>query len=355
MQGQDVEKTATGGILIAEDELVAAVRLHRALEELGYEVLTAKNGREALDILQGGDCRLVISDWDMPGMDGIELCRAIRSETVDRYVYVILLTAKRSSEDLVAGLSAGADEFMSKPFLMEELRVRLHTAERILALETRDLVIFSLAKLAESRDPETGAHLDRVRNYSMVLAADLAARGKFPDEITPAFIQLIYLTSPLHDIGKVAIPDSVLLKPGRLDPEEFEIMKTHAAEGAKTLDLALEEHPGAEFLRMARDIAECHHERPDGKGYPKGLVGDQIPLCARIFSIADVYDALVSKRVYKEAFSHDKAREIIVEGAGTQFDPDAVEAFLRCERQFQEIVQAHRERAEAPREAALVG
>ena len=335
-------------ILIAEDELVASARLCRTLEEFGYDVLSAENGREALDVLRGSNCRLVISDWDMPEMNGIEFCRAIRSEITDRYVYVILLTAKRDSDDLVAGLSAGADEFMSKPYLTEELRVRLHTAERILSLETRDLVIFSLAKLAESRDPETGAHLDRVRSYSKILATDLAAHGKFPNELTPSFIQLIYLTSPLHDIGKVAIPDSVLLKPGRLDPEEFDIMKTHSAQGAKTLDLALQQHPEAEFLRMARDIAESHHERPDGNGYPKGLVGDQTPLCARIFSIADVYDALVSKRVYKEAFSDDKAREIIVEGTGTQFDADVVEAFVRCEEQFRQIVETHREQAAQP-------
>ena len=230
--------------------------------------------------------------------------------------------------------------------MIEELKVRLNTAERILGLETRDLVIFALAKLAESRDPETGAHLDRVRSYSKALTVDLDAQGKFPDEITPGFIQRIYLTSPLHDIGKVAIPDHVLLKPSRLDDREFEVMKTHAAEGAQTLDLALREHPGAEFLHMARDIAGSHHERPDGKGYPNGLTGQYIPLCARIFAVADVYDALVSKRVYKNAFSHDIAKSIILEGAGSQFDTNVVQAFLRCEEQFKQIVRAHQEQQE---------
>jgi len=330
-------------ILIAEDELVAAAKLKRTLEELGYDVLQAENGREALGLLRASNCRIVISDWEMPEMDGTELCSAIRSEGLGRYVYVILLTMRQSSDDLVEGLSAGADEFMSKPYLVEELRVRLHTAERILAIETRDLVIFALAKLAESRDPETGAHLERVRNYSRMLATDLMAHGRFPDEITPTFIQLLYLTSPLHDIGKVAIPDGVLLKPGRLDADEFEIMKTHSAHGARTLDLALQEHPGAEFLHMARDIAESHHERPDGTGYPKGLAGEEIPLCARIFAVADVYDALVSKRVYKEAFSHERARQIILEGTGTQFDTNVVEAFVRCEERFLEIVATHQE------------
>lgn len=334
-------------ILIAEDELVAAARLRRTLEELGYDVLQAENGCQALDLLRSSNCRLVISDWEMPEMDGTDLCRAIRSEGLGRYVYVILLTMRQSSDDLVAGLSAGADEFMSKPYLVEELRVRLHTAERILALETRDLVIFALAKLAESRDPETGVHLERVRNYSRLLAADLMEHGQFPDEITPTFIQLLYLTSPLHDIGKVAIPDRVLLKPGRLDADEFNVMKTHSAHGARTLDLALREHPEAEFLHMARDIAESHHERPDGAGYPKGLAGDEIPLCARIFSVADVYDALVSKRVYKEAFSHERARQIIIEGVDTQFDSGVVEAFARCEERFREIVVTHQEQEQA--------
>lgn len=334
-------------ILIVEDELVATARLKHTLEELGYDVLTADNGREAMEILRRGSCRIVICDWEMPEMNGIELCRAIRSEALGRYVFVLLLTVRQGGDNLVMGLSAGADEFMSKPYVTEELRVRLHTAERILALETRDLVIFALAKLAESRDPETGAHLDRVRIYSRALAADMATQDKFAGRITPGFVQLIYYTSPLHDIGKVAIPDHVLLKPGRLDDREFQIMKTHAQEGARTLDLALKEHPGTEFLCMARDIAGSHHERPDGTGYPRGLLRDEIPLCARIFAVADVYDALVSKRVYKRAFTHDIAKSIILDGTGTQFDTDVVEAFLRCEEQFKQIIRDHEEPEEA--------
>jgi len=201
----------------------------------------------------------------------------------------------------------------------------------------RDMTIFALAKLAESRDPETGRHLERVRTYAFKLAQDLEGQERFSDQIDAEFLRLIYLTSPLHDVGKVGIPDHVLLKPGRLDDHEFAIMKTHCARGAQTLDLALKRYPQAEFLRMARDIAACHHERVDGRGYPDGKTRDQIPLAARIFSLADIYDALVSRRVYKDAYTHEIARSIVLEGKGTQLDPEVVEAFLHCEQAFRTI------------------
>jgi putative two-component system response regulator len=194
-----------------------------------------------------------------------------------------------------------------------------------------------MAKLAESRDPETGAHLERVRGYSRVLAQHLASVEKFHDEITPEFARLIYLTSPLHDIGKVGIPEVVLLKPGRLSDREFEIMKYHTTLGAQTLDAALKQFPGVKFLQMGRDIAATHHERYDGTGYPNKLVGDDIPLCGRIVALADVYDALTSKRVYKGAFAHDVARSMIISDSGTHFDPLIVDAFIRNEDRFAAI------------------
>ena len=219
------------------------------------------------------------------------------------YVYVMLLTSHDAREQRVAGRRAGADDFISKPFDSQELLARIETAERILSLETRDVAIFAMAKLAESRDPETGAHLERVRAYSRVLATHLSGLDKYRTEVNAEYIRLIYLTSPLHDIGKVGIPDCVLLKPGRLSDREFEIMKTHAALGAQTLEAALRQFPGVKFLQMARDIAAAHHERFDGSGYPNRLVGDAIPLCGRIVALADVYDAMTSRRVYKDAFT----------------------------------------------------
>jgi putative two-component system response regulator len=322
-------------ILIVDDDEVSLEISRRTVEKAGYAVDVAHNGKEALDILRKGQCRLVITDWEMPELDGIELCKAIRTDDFNGYVYVILLTSRGATKDIVAGLSAGADDFMTKPFDPAELRVRVRTGVRILGMETRDLAIFAMAKLAESRDTETGAHLERIRCYSRVLALHLAKQPKFADEIDGDYVRMIYLTSPLHDIGKVGIPDSVLLKPARLSDREFEMMKQqHTLIGAATLDAALKLHPEAEFLRMGRDIALTHHERWDGSGYPQGLSGRNIPLCGRIVALADVYDALTSKRVYKDAFEHDTVRSIIVAESGTHFDPDIVQAFLATEDEF---------------------
>lgn len=321
-------------ILIVDDNKIAVTDLQAALLDSGHEVETARNGKDAMAVLRKASCNLVITDWEMPEMNGIQLCQAIRQEGFPGYIYIILLSAHGSPDERVQGLSAGADDFIAKPFNPAELLARVGIAERILSLETRDIAIFAMAKLAESRDPETGAHLERVRTYSRLLAQHLATVEKFREQVDAEFIRLIYMTSPLHDIGKVGVPDSVLLKSGRLDDHEFEIMKTHVMIGAETLDSTLRTFPGAKFLQMARDIAGTHHERWDGKGYPAGLAGEQIPLCGRIVALADVYDALTSKRVYKSAFSHHIARSIIVKEAGAQFDADVVDAFIHTEVRF---------------------
>jgi putative two-component system response regulator len=324
-------------ILIVDDNAIALEMLSHTLTEGGHEVERASDGRSALEIVRKGKCHLVISDWEMPHMSGIELCRAIRREDLDHYVYVIVVTAHDSAQDKVQGLESGADDFITKPFDPPELLARVGTAERVLSLETRDVAIFALAKLAESRDPETGAHLDRVREYSRSIAQQLAGVEAYRGEVNGEFIRLIYLTSPLHDIGKVAIPDAVLLKPGRLSDREFEIMKTHAAMGAQTLDAALRQFPGVKFLEMARDIALTHHERVDGTGYPAGLAGKNIPLCGRIVALADVYDALSSRRIYKDAFTHDIARSMILAETGVHFDLDVIMAFRAAEEHFRAI------------------
>jgi putative two-component system response regulator len=273
----------------------------------------------------------------MPLVSGEELCQAIRAEQMAGYVYVILLTSHGGTDYTVRGLSAGADDFIAKPFDPGELTARVRAGERVLALETRDVALFAMAKLAESRDPETGAHLERMQNYCRVLAEHLVRTGAAGNEVTSEFAHLIYLTSPLHDIGKVGIPDSVLLKPGRLSDREFEVMKTHTTIGAETLDAALKKFPNAEFLKMARDIAATHHERLDGTGYPAKLAGQRIPLSGRITALADVYDALTSRRVYKQAFSHDLARSMILADSGSHFDPLLVQAFLDNEERFTSI------------------
>jgi putative two-component system response regulator len=284
-----------------------------------------------------GDVRIVISDWQMPGMNGIELCQKVRRRVLGDYVYFILLTSLSRREFLVKGLQAGADDFLTKPIDPDELHVRLRVAERVAALGNRELIVFSLAKLAESRDPETGVHLERMREYSRILTQRLATHSPYSQLIDADFIRAIYLTSPLHDIGKVGIPDQILLKPGKLTAEEFEIMKQHAIIGCKTLDAAYAACPSAEYLRLARDIACSHHEKFDGSGYPHGLVGEDIPLGARIVALADVYDALTTKRVYKEAYSHAVARKIIVDSRGSHFDPAVVDAFVELEADFLRI------------------
>ena len=340
-------------VLIVEDDCVSAEILTNSLQHFGYDVTTVDNGREAFELIRTGKFRLVVSDWDLPEMSGVEICRQIRQRQSSGYIYVILVTSFEGVENVVEGLHAGADDFLTKPLQPDELRMRLRAGERILSLESRDVVIFALAKLAESRDPQTGAHLERMREYCRVLSDELSGWEKFSDEIDGQYVELLYMTSPLHDIGKVGIPDSVLLKPGKFTDEEFEIMKQHTLIGGQTLDAAVRAHPEAEFLRMAYDIAMSHHERYDGGGYPHGLKGDEIPLCGRITALADVYDALTTRRVYKPKIAHESTRKIILEGNGKHFDPDIVQAFKNREDEFVAISQRFDENAVSAEEPGM--
>lgn len=324
-------------ILVVDDDDIAIQVARKVLSNGGHDVLVAADGEEALELIRRDEIRIVVSDWNMPKMDGIQLCKFIRSTIVMGYVYFILVTSRNSRQDLLEGLASGADDFITKPFVPAELLVRVKNAQRILSLETSSLTIFSMAKLAESKDSDTGYHLERIREYSRVLAGKYMEMNDAAKYYSMGYVDLIYQTSPLHDIGKVGIPDYVLLKPDRLSDDEFEIMKRHAIIGAETLDAALKNYPEAEYLRLARDIAWAHHERWDGKGYPRKMKGEEIPLCARIVALADVYDALTTRRVYKAAFAHDVARGIIIEGRGTQFDPLIIDAFLEIEAKFTEI------------------
>lgn len=321
-------------VLIVDDDEIALEMLKTVLVSAGYEVETAPDGLKAWGRIALGGVRMVISDWQMPGMDGLELCRRIRSAGLADYVYVILVTGRDSDDDVVEGLSAGADDFITKPFNPAELNVRVRAGARVLALETRDVAIFAMAKLAESRDPETGHHLERVRAYCGTLARRLSGRTDLTESTDAEFVRTLELTSPLHDIGKIGIPDAILLKPDRLSDEEFNFMKTHTTIGANTLQAALDKYPNAKYLRMACDIARYHHERYNGSGYPEGLAGEEIPLAARIVAVADVYDAVSSKRVYKDACSHIMTRSLIMEETGKHFDPVVVEAFEASEKQF---------------------
>lgn len=324
-------------VLIVDDDDFALTVLESTLGRMGYTAVRAHDGNEAIEILRKGEIRLMVTDWDMPGMNGIDLSRAVRSDDLPGYVYIIMLTGREGAKHRLEGLCAGTDDFLNKPLDPEELLVCLKTAERILSLETRDVALFALAKLAESRDSDTGAHIERVQAYTRIVARSLSTDIKQRHGVDDEYVRLLYQTSPLHDLGKVGIPDAILLKPGRLTSDEFAVMKTHTLIGAETLDSALHRFPNVRFLQMARDIALSHHERFDGSGYPNSLAGEQIPFCARIVAIADVYDALTSRRVYKGAAQHEEARRIILSSRGSHFDSDVVDAFIRAEEQIKAV------------------
>jgi putative two-component system response regulator len=324
-------------VLIVDDEITSRLKAEKLINSLGYETLIAQDGKQALEIWRKDRPRVLITDWMMPEMDGIELCSRIRQIEGDQYTYIIMITSKNTTHDLETAMEHGVDDFISKPFIKEELAARLRPAVRIINLQTRDLVIFSMAKLAESRDPETGNHLERMRHYSLTLAKTIGAGRNRLREVDDEFIENIFQTSPLHDIGKIGIPDYILLKPDRLDDREFEIMKTHTLLGHATLNEAFNRYPGAVYLRMSAEIALSHHEKYNGSGYPYGIRGEAIPLSARIVALADVYDALVSKRVYKQPMPTDIARSIILKEKGAHFDPLVVDAFVAGEQEFIKI------------------
>jgi len=324
-------------VLVVDDEAVSRQAAAQTLESVGYVVKLATNGREALEMLQTSAIELVVCDWNMPVMDGLEFCHAVRGGFLKRYIYVLMLTGNSSVEDTIRGLEAGADEFLAKPFNPVELVLRANIGRRIIEQESRAITVFALARLAESRDFETGGHLKRVSLYCRELAEQLRLKSDFPGEIDSNFVRMISETSPLHDIGKVAIPDEILRKPGALTVEEFNVMKTHTQQGAAALAETAAEFPNARFLQMAYEIAMFHHEKFNGSGYPMGLAGDEIPLPARIVALADAYDAMTSRRSYKAAYSHQHARSMIIVDSGTHFDPSVVAAFLEIEDQFQEI------------------
>jgi putative two-component system response regulator len=247
-----------------------------------------------------------------------------------------MLSGRDDRQSNLRGFDSGVDDYVAKPFDPDEVLARLRVAQRILQLETQDVTIYALAKLAERRDSDTGAHLERVPAYCQVLGDGMLKSGRFP-QVNASFVRLLFQTSPLHDIGKVSVPDAILLKPGKLSPAEFDIMKMHTTCGADTLAAAARQRPRAAYLEMARAIALSHHEKWDGSGYPEGLAGEEIPLAARVVAVADVYDALTSRRAYKEPFDHATAHGILVEGAGQHFDPQIIEVFRDVSLQFNAI------------------
>jgi cyclic di-GMP phosphodiesterase len=328
-------------ILLVDDDSAQLMLLRMLVEQQGYNVLTAINGQEALSLLEkNADIRLIVTDLDMPVMDGFELIRRVRQEQ-SRYTYIIVLTSQEDQHSVVEALNDGADDFLTKPAFNEELQLRIKSGVRLLRLESQDELILSMAKLSEYRSEETGYHLERVQRYTALLAHDLLENCQ-ELKLTSSFVEEISQVTPLHDIGKVATPDNILHKPGKLTDDEFKIMKEHSVIGGKML-LDIFAKTGSHYLKTASDIAMYHHEKYNGKGYPDGLKGQDIPLCARIMALADIYDAMTSKRCYKEAFSHDKVKEIIISERGEHLDPNVVDSFLRQENVWLAIKERYQE------------
>lgn len=329
-----------------------------------YKVKLAPSGERALQIV-AGDSKpdLILLDIMMPDMDGYEVLRRLQFNPDTEDIPVIFLTAMSAADDESVGLELGAVDYITKPInpAIVMARVRNHlqlkrardflaqhnhfleqeVANRTSAMaELQDATIRAMASLAETRDNETGNHIRRTQHYMEALARDLQNHPRFKDELTDAAIETIFKSAPLHDIGKVGIPDRILLKPGKLTPEEFEIMKTHTTLGRDAIIAAetgtTQDNP---FFRYAKEIAYSHQEKWDGSGYPEGLVGNTIPLSARLMAVADVYDALISERVYKPSYSHEQAVKIIRDGRGSHFDPDMVDAFLALSEEFRRIAQ----------------
>jgi putative two-component system response regulator len=316
-------------ILVVDDDRSQRFILRTHLEGAGIVVHEAANGVEALKRLsEETEIRFLVTDLLMPEMDGFRLIEQVRRRGL-RYIYVIVMTSMEDRKSLIRALSAGADDYLTKPIFPDELKLRLQSGMRVLRLEGQEELILSMAELSEFRSEETGYHLKRVSQYTRILARDVAIH--FPGYgLSLSAAEEISMVSPLHDIGKVAIPDRILHKPGKLTAEEWEIMKTHAAIGGNLLR-KIHDKTGSPYLAYAYEIAMHHHERWDGGGYPDGLRGEAIPMPARIMAVADVYDALTSERCYKAAFSHEKARAILEEGDGSHFDPGLIEAFRRQE------------------------
>jgi len=345
-------------ILVVDDDSAIRQLLAAQLGQLGYQCETVADGGEALELSrQAPSPSLVLTDIRMPGVDGVELLRELKQ--LDENVQVVMISGQQDLDTVRKCLREGAYDYLLKPFELDELastvtraleRYHLrrenqryrHNLERMVLEQTeeirttRDVALMTLAKLAESRDNETGLHLERIAAYSHRLAKELA-RSSPANQLTRAFIEQLHKSSPLHDIGKVGIPDAILLKPGPLSPAEFEIMKSHAKIGGDTLRAGIEPGDKQSFLIMAMEIAYGHHERWDGCGYPNGLAGSSIPLAARIVALADSYDALTSNRPYKRAVSPDEATRRIVADRGAHFDPLIVDTFLRCRSDFVEI------------------
>lgn len=354
-------------VLVVDDTPDNLTLMGQLLKDL-YKVKVANSGIQALKVATSGNPPdLILLDIMMPEMDGYGVCQKLKQNSLTQSIPIIFLTAKSTEEDEEHGLALGAVDYITKPISPPIVlaRVKTHLALKAASDYLRDkneyleseverrteeisaiqnATIHIVTSLAETRDMETGNHIRRTQFYVRAIAEKLSANPRFAEALSKQVITTMYKSAPLHDIGKVGIPDSILLKPGKLTPNEFEIMKTHTTLGFEAIERA-ERELGikVDFLATAKQIAHSHHEKWDGLGYPNALKGTQIPLAARLMAVADVYDALVSRRIYKEPMSLEEALKTIKEGRGTHFDPDVLDAFLSIQEEVQSIANRYRD------------
>ena len=348
--------------VLVVDDTPASQDLVQALLGDGCAVCHAPDGPQALArALSAPTPDLILLDVVMPGMDGHEVCRRIKADPATRDIPVIFLTGRTDVEDEELGLALGAVDYIAKPFSAPILRARVQTQLRLKqgadflrdkaafleqevarrtaqVMAVQDVTTLVMASMAETRGAESSNHIRRTQHYVKALAWKLCPHPRFAAALTPQIIALMYRAAALHDIGKAGIPDRILLKPGKLSGEEFEIMKTHTTLGRDAIanaENALGVH--VDFLSLAKEIAYSHQEKWDGTGYPLGLAGDAIPVSGRIMALADVYDALISRRVHKEPMPHEQAVQIIQASRGRHFDPDVVDAFMGAQDNFRAI------------------
>jgi putative two-component system response regulator len=349
-------------VVLVVDDTADNLSLMAGLLKDSYRVKVANSGEKALKIVQGDSPPdLILLDIMMPGMSGYEVCGLLKSNVATRSIPIIFLTAMTTTEDEKKGLELGAVDFITKPINPPVVMARVATQLQVKAaadflkdqnayLENevarrtaeltavQDVTIMAMASLAETRDSDTGNHIRRTQYYVRALAEKLSPHPRFRAYLTTSAIDTLFKSAPLHDIGKVGIPDRILLKPGKFTPEEFEIMKSHTTLGRDAIVRAEQQlNLKVDFLNCAKEIAYFHQEKWDGSGYPTGASGNAIPVSARLMAVADVYDALISRRVYKEGMPHEKAVAIIVQGRGNHFDPDMVDAFVDIQEEFRAI------------------
>lgn len=354
-------------VILVVDDVPDNLILASSLLKDYYKVKVAINGEKALAILASDPPDLILMDVMMPVMDGYETCRRLKTQPGLADIPVIFLTAKGEAEDEAKGFQVGAVDYIVKPLTPALLLARIKThltlqktqndlKDRNFYLESeiakrikevtilQEVAITAMASLVESRDQETSAHVQRTSEYVKELALQLRDHPKFSELLSLDTIYLMAKSTPLHDIGKIGIPSMILWKPGKLNYEEFELIKNHSRIGKESILRAESLIKGTEsFLRFAKEMAYSHHEKWDGSGYPEGLAGEEIPVSARLMAIADVYDALISRRVYKDPIPHDEAIDIIRSEGGKHFDPIMVEAFLKITDRFKEISETYQD------------